>query len=590
MPPYLNIAPDMRNREILVFEAMAENNDPRSHRRLERADPPLYESPTDSEENWISEDGSLDEELQAILDEPIQDSEIEFVVSMISDSVHPMNIYHQHAKIEEARFLNNPHLRGQGRPKLFQKLDGCRRQGVIVRHCVKRRWQKLGIWNPDWGFAGRRVHDCDNARKWKWWWQAPRPIREHMGDRAHDPAWLYDYSQYLLKRAIRKRQNLRRGEHVLVPPQSRLSENATVTEAEDWLISRPWFVFHVEVGEESARRYRLVRTNQTQALGGLADRDQVIQRWIERGDWRDEYDKTGAPTAWKWRHESPSPEPEDLKPISKMKDSVMDAADEMEFTPSEIDDFDTIDHQICDWPDNFWYSGGDAPPYFPGQMGNPTSLDLRRQKEERLQRERMTGLHTPGPHNEDRFDPLFRGKPARFPPLSGVEEDETPVDETSVDEQEPTPLPPVRPPIARSSARNIRAQRQQTLQQRRAKKDSDATDHNAPSAATSPPPLRRSARIAARKLRAEHPPPETASRGETEDILGSKAIGSSITSAGRPSKVRNIDSRRTTAQPSTKAGAATRSKSRGGRKTGGTSSGVRKPRGKGQVATRSGRG
>lgn len=57
---------------------------------------------------------------------------------------------------------------------------------------------------------------------------------------------------------------------------------------------------------------------------------EVIRRWKERGDWRDKTPRFG----WKWRHESPSPEPEDL--------AQYNTVDNLDLTPSEIDAIDAI--------------------------------------------------------------------------------------------------------------------------------------------------------------------------------------------------------------------------------------------------------
>ena len=71
--------------------------------------------------------------------------------------------------------------------------------------------------------------------------------------------------------------------------------------------------------------------------------NQVVKWWKERGDWRDEFNETTVVSSWKWKHESPSPEPEELAPVDNMKDSPLDAAAEMEFTPSEVDELEAID-------------------------------------------------------------------------------------------------------------------------------------------------------------------------------------------------------------------------------------------------------
>ena len=75
-------------------------------------------------------------------------------------------------------------------------------------------------------------------------------------------------------------------------------------------------------------------------------------------------------TSWKWRDESPSPEPEDLTPINNMKDSPLEITD-MEFTPSEIDDLETIERPSSEQPKGFWLiseEDSNLQPPFPGQL------------------------------------------------------------------------------------------------------------------------------------------------------------------------------------------------------------------------------
>ncbi|CAM1501636.1 Fc.00g036200.m01.CDS01 [Cosmosporella sp. VM-42] len=47
-------------------------------------------------------------------------------------------------------------------------------------------------------------------------------------------------------------------------------------------------------------------------------------------------------TSWKWLHESPSLEPENLAPIDNIQTSLLETTD-VDFTPSEIDDLETIE-------------------------------------------------------------------------------------------------------------------------------------------------------------------------------------------------------------------------------------------------------
>jgi hypothetical protein len=135
-----------------------------------------------------------------------------------------------------------------------------------------------------------------------------------------------------MTRAIRLRRNLRRGESASILPQSCLEQEVTASQAESFILSRPWFDFVIEWAEEMTRYRRLSDDEQLSSPYRTA-REQVIKWWKERGDWMERFDIGNGVTSWKWRHESPSPEPEDLTPINKMKDSPLDTTD-MDFTPS----------------------------------------------------------------------------------------------------------------------------------------------------------------------------------------------------------------------------------------------------------------
>lgn len=120
---------------------------------------------------------------------------------------------------------------------MFRGLKGSRRLGVLVRHNIKRRWEKLGVWNPDWGFPGRKVRSNDDISEWRWKWQ------QHSSDGSGSSDSVTTDAQQLLIRALYLRQNLRRGENSPVLPRSHLKQNATALQAELFIITRPWFIF-----------------------------------------------------------------------------------------------------------------------------------------------------------------------------------------------------------------------------------------------------------------------------------------------------------------------------------------------------------
>ncbi|CZR50564.1 uncharacterized protein PAC_00438 [Phialocephala subalpina] len=357
----------LQNQAVPVLEALAANDNlrNRSLRRFERDDPPPYASSTESEEfndDFVAPPlprGELPEELKTIMEQPITDDEMKHIAYEMRSILDPVDFYHIEAKREEIR------VDKYRSHKIFRGVEGCRRCGVFVRHNVKRRWEKLGIWNREWGFAGRNVQPNDNAYRWKWRWEQTADGSESAGYARGTQR------EQLVARVLRLRQNLRRGENAPVLPQSCLEQDATASQFESFIISRPWFIFRIELAEERTRYYRLSVDERRRYP--YSARTQVIKWWKERGDWREEFDRKNCVTSWKWRHESPSPEPEDLTPIKNMKDSPLDTMD-MDFTPSEIDDLETIELPDSEQPKGFWTiwredSGLLAP--FPGQLLEP---------------------------------------------------------------------------------------------------------------------------------------------------------------------------------------------------------------------------
>jgi hypothetical protein len=375
---FLNqIRPDnvQQDQAFPIFETVAVNDNPHnsSLKDFEHDDPPPYRSSIESEE---SDDvpppppppicSELPEELKAIMERPLSDDELRTIVALydLNSTLNPVYPYQMEAELENNRL--QPYYSN----KIFQGLEGERRRGVIVRHSVKRRLVKLGVWNPEWGFAGRNVQPNDDAHQWKWRWQ------EHKEDSgaSRPPS-----TQQLLASVLDMRRNLRRGECSPVIPRSHLDQDTTASKAESFITTRPWFVFQVEVAEEQTRYFRLSREQRDRYQ--YSPRDQIIQWWKERGHWKEEFNKNERVTSWKWPHESLSPEPEDLTPISSKGECSFET--DMDFTPSEISDLETIELPRSEQPENFWTIGeADPPPYFPGQTANPAAKAQRARRRE----------------------------------------------------------------------------------------------------------------------------------------------------------------------------------------------------------------
>jgi hypothetical protein len=251
--------------------------------------------------------------------------------------------------------------------------------------------------------------------------------------------------RYPISRAVQLRRNLAYVEHAPPSPRSHLPRDASASEAESFIISRPWFTCQVEQAEFYVRTSRIP----VEQLGFTTPGEdgQVAKWWKERGDW---------PPGWKWRHESPSPEPEDLTPLN---------TDGMDYSPSEVDALEAIE----------------ATPLPP-----PFTMALR-----------WNGLAAGDTFRRPMGGWLeacwcFRG---RAPDSTGGPEDQPA--QVMVEEQPPNP-----PPRRRGRPR---------------KQSQPAEVAAAP--LTPPPARRRSARIAARHADPVPPPPPIASRGTRTRML-----------------------------------------------------------------------
>ena len=469
-----------------MLEAIAENEFLRKHtlRRFERDEPPPYVSSTESSD--IDEDdrkplqeGPALEELRAVMDRPIDDEEVRDIALALESLATPGDFYHSEVWREEHR-LN---AYRPAKVKIFRGNKGIRRLGVMARHNVKRRWEKLGIWNPEWGFPGRNLRPGDKITKWKWRWE------QHDADDSESGNVPATTSTQLVTRAVRQRQKLRRGENAPVIPCSHLKQDVTAAEAESFLISRPWFVFRLELEEEETRIRRLSPFDE----GRLprTERGQVIERWNERGDWREEFNETGLVDSWKWRHESPSPEPEDLSPLDKMKDSPLDNTD-IDLTPSEIDDLETIELPNSKQPENYWEILSEYGISFPGQR-----LDLSRKAEkvlrkrtEEAQRDRTPPILPPSPKGWRDSLPRTHS-PEQEASQKENEDTVQKLEDNPSKAQQDTSSVAIPKPIPNSPRQHRRQFRDQVLRSQD------------PDPGLNKPRLRRSARIAATKRLAE---------------------------------------------------------------------------------------
>ncbi|KAL8299145.1 hypothetical protein RB597_009421 [Gaeumannomyces tritici] len=193
------------------------------------------------------------------------------------------------------------------------------------------------------------------VENWRWKW-------EHRDD---DDDTITKQRQNAILRALRLRQNLRRGDWVPPLPRSHLGPDASAAEADSFLISGPWFIFRLELQEEYTKLHRIPKPD---------PRYWETIKWEHKQRW-EQYEKYRcvvgeAPCHWKWRHESRSPEPEHLLPIVPM--GLPPPSPAISYTSSENDELDTIDLSTTEQPDGYWTQKGSMG--MVGQCQNPAEF------------------------------------------------------------------------------------------------------------------------------------------------------------------------------------------------------------------------
>ncbi|KAF2457521.1 hypothetical protein BDY21DRAFT_371707 [Lineolata rhizophorae] len=349
MPPLFDheqINNALQNEALPVLAQFADNSSLRGRalRRFDRDEPPPYVSSTDDDEEYVPSLGfggdALLDQFKDLMNSPLDGDERTSVVHALHSSgkvYDPGERYRKEARMEEERVRS---FRRRLRPSSaeaekfldFKGRAGEERLNILVRRNIKRRWLKLGVWNPQWGIPNRRnnAQPNDDTSTWRWRWQhgssaaewtiSPTPIATNL----HHP----------IIRAVLLRQGLHRDEYTPVPPRSHLRDDSSASQAESFILSRPWVIYFIELLEERERFFRIPWQKSRFYREPLGKH--VIDQWKLRGDWRKDWvdpDDGGFAPGWKWRHESPSPEPEDLTPLNTM---------DMEFTPSEVDALDAI--------------------------------------------------------------------------------------------------------------------------------------------------------------------------------------------------------------------------------------------------------
>ncbi|OAP65169.1 hypothetical protein AYL99_01141 [Fonsecaea erecta] len=325
-------------------------------RRFEQDEPPPpYSSRSTTRESspelLPQTQGDID--LEELVRKPLSDHEINVIRGKLVGRYYPRERYDNEVsqewqRIDAARWRRN----GDHVPDRGADLDWRAehlRQNIIIRHNIKKRWEKLGVWNPEWGiptgttcYRGiQAFRNNDGPDTWEWqrkWRGTERkftglPYEEKMA------SWPSQDEESPYERAIR----------VYLKGQGRWSETLklqsseapnkydtdVVDHRESLITTRPWFVWALEVAEEEVRLQR--NPNQSMIEAYKPARVNVQARWKEKGYWKDSWSNVMPPgwsggwrdmPGWKWRHESSSPEPAD--------------PNDMEFTPSEVDALEAI--------------------------------------------------------------------------------------------------------------------------------------------------------------------------------------------------------------------------------------------------------
>lgn len=353
MPPPLldgmQIANALRNEALPALERPAGRPRDSALARFERDEPPPYVSSTEDEDEDeyaarlapASVDGTVLDELHRHLDEPLDDDQRHRAGWQLKRTYCPGTRYDEELKLETGRVESWVRVKASDRTREYFLQYGPARKGragrervnIIARRNIRRRWQKLGVWNPEWGIPGRAngPKPNDDTCTWEWRWQS--------GDAAAE--WRDGLNpQHPITRALRLRQGLFRSEHSPVLPRSHLEADTSVSQAESFVTSRPWFMFALEISENHQRYSRLP----FKAKQIWRSSKSITELWKERGDWKTEWRTRSGETliGWKWRHESPSPEPEDL--------STLEDLATLELTPSEADALEAVPPPSPDTP------------------------------------------------------------------------------------------------------------------------------------------------------------------------------------------------------------------------------------------------
>ena len=290
---------------------------------------------------------------------------------------HPCCRYEDEVRFERDRIDREYRRRDEYCNPLYHGPDligrsGQRRFSIMARNSIKKRWERLGVWNPEWGIpdrVNREPKDC--TIDWKWRWECTKPhVDRYFSQQPlefRQANWPSREEEVADERAVRVHLERQGCWDEALVSQNVHTENPTEPHVDDHeflITSRPWYVWQLEVREEEIRLRRCERD----VFYHAEARENVTERWKEKGYWKENWPSLAG---WKWKHESPSPEPVD--------------PNEIDFTSSEIDAMEEIppptppkiilptERREPTWSRLFGY----LPGYDPNNPHEPIHNDLR---------------------------------------------------------------------------------------------------------------------------------------------------------------------------------------------------------------------
>lgn len=283
--------------------------------------PPLYERPP-WYNSWLHdfyngniavpddpEEQGILREIVLLIDEPLsrkERKETQRRFETRQGSYQPGRLYWVEARAERlliARFKEiDPEFE-----LLFLGPAGLLRENIFIRHRIRKRWENFGVWNAAWGIPGRQEElPEDKLASWRWAWEGDTPPN------GYDEQTKSVQADHPNTRAMELRGQLCRGQRGPPPPRSNLAPDASKSQAEAFIISRPWYNWRLDLEEEHTRLERVPLEYRQQY--GLEAPKVLGMRWMHRGEWwpHKETFRLWPGNWWKWAHESPPPAPVDL--------------------------------------------------------------------------------------------------------------------------------------------------------------------------------------------------------------------------------------------------------------------------------------